>query len=473
MRLFDAKLDATKPAAFDVPMRSLRLVSKAFFASFCLATLMPTVALANGRFPIADHLVEDPKDPSHIVLRTTYGILETSDAGKSWSWICEFAVGYGGTQDPAIGVQSDGTILAGIFEGLAVSHDRGCSWGFVGAPLASEYVIDVAVHKDDPSRAVAITSTGTGGGFHVIVAETADNGQTWSQAGSAIMNDFIALTIDVAPSDPNRLYASGIVGKTFVPAIHRSDDRGVTWTRFYLDAAWAEDVPFITAIDPTNPDRVYLRLSGGMEDHLLVSDDGALTFTDKYATMDDLLGAALSPDGSRIAIGGPKDGVLVASTADLVFQQQSALYTRCLTWTNVGLYACANQFEDAFTVGLSTDEGKTFKGIYNLPDICPITCPSGATTPAACTSTWPVLAATLGTDVCACGNPSDCSSTSSSSSSGGVPEPLEGGGGCNCSVHPQAPGWGALGLAFLTSMGALLRHRPRRFAPLRRRNRRR
>src|SRR5690349_16193167 len=188
-------------------------------------------ARANGRFPVADQLIVDPNDAAHIVLRTTYGVLETSNAGSSWGWICEVAVGYGGTQDPAIGILADGTVLAGVFEGLSVSHDRGCSWAMAGAPLEKEFIIDVSVHKDDPSRGVAMTSTGTGMGFHVIVAETADNGVTWTQAGVALPTDLIALTLDVAPSDPNRIYATGLVGKALQPAIERTDDRGATWQR--------------------------------------------------------------------------------------------------------------------------------------------------------------------------------------------------------------------------------------------------
>ncbi len=427
-------------------------------ASFLLA---PTESHANGRFPIADQLVVDPQDPSHIVLRTTYGILETSDAGASWSWICEDAVGYGGTQDPAIGVLSDGTILAGIFEGLSVSRDRGCSWDFSPSPLKDEYVIDVSVHRDDPSRAVAITSTGTGAGFHVIVAETADNGATWTQAGTPILSDFIALTIDVTPSNPSRLYASGIVGKSFAPAIERSDDRGATWTRTYLDASFASGVPFLAAIDPQNPDRVYLRLSGDPIDKLLVSNDAGATFVEVFGGTDDLLGFALSPDGTRVAIGGPKDGVLVANTTDLAFEKVNSLYTRCLTWTQAGLYACGNEFVDTFTVGLSKDEGKTFAPIYHLPDICPLSCPAEAETPAACAQTWPGIVATLGIEPTACGG----IGAGGSSGSGGSNTPREleaAGGGCGCSLDGSSGTRGALAFAGLAALVALLRGRIRR-----------
>lgn len=440
-------------------MRARRLVSFIGAALAALCFLAPTSSQANGRFPLADQLVVDPNDPSHIVLRTTYGILDSSDAGGTWGWICEGAIGYGGTQDPAIGVLADGSILAGIFEGLSVTHDRGCSWAFAGAPLESEYVIDVSVHRDEPSRAVAITSTGMGTGFHVILAETNDNGVTWTQAGTSITSDMIALTVDVAPSNTDRVYVSGIVGKVYAPAIERTNDRGKTWTRTFFDAAYAKDVPYIAGVDPTNPDRVYVRLSGTDTDRLLVSDDGAQTFTEVFSTASDLLGFALSPDGSRVIVGSPVDGIHSASVVDLAFQKVSSVQSRCLTWTNAGLYTCANEFVDKFTVGLSTDEGKTFSGIYKLAEICPIACPSGAATTTECEAGWPPLAATLGVDQSACGI---VTSSSSSSSSSGTPPNYRASGGCTCGIA-TSPGQTAAGLlAACSVLVALGRKRRRR-----------
>src|SRR5262249_42729615 len=162
---------------------------------------------------------------------------------------------------PAIGITQDGTILAGIFEGLSMSHDRACSWAFYGDPLKGEYVIDNAVERENPSHAVAITSSGTMAGFHVILAETMDNGHTGTQAGTAIDTDFIALTVDTAPSRPERVYVSGLIGSSLTPAMETSDDRGTTWTRTFFPPEVAMGNPYVAAIDPSNPDRVYLRMS--------------------------------------------------------------------------------------------------------------------------------------------------------------------------------------------------------------------
>src|SRR5262245_56848508 len=97
-------------------------------AAAVVVALASGTASANGRFPAAGQVVVDPGDAKHIVLRTTYGILQTTDAGQTWHWICEQAVGYGGVEDPSMAITVDGTVLAGIFEGLSASHDRGCTW---------------------------------------------------------------------------------------------------------------------------------------------------------------------------------------------------------------------------------------------------------------------------------------------------------------------------------------------------------
>lgn len=432
---------------------SLGLTGAAFAASFFLTT---SLSWANGRFPLADQLVVDPKDPSHLVLRTTYGILSSFDTGGSWGWVCEAAVGYGGTQDPAIGVLADGTVLAGVFEGLAVTHDRGCSWAFADAPLKSEYVIDVSVHRDEPSRAVAITSTGMGAGFHVILAETNDNGVTWTQAGTAIDTDMISLTVDVAPSNTDRVYVSGVVGQAYAPALERTDDRGKTWTRTMFDATYASDTPYIAGVDPTNPDQFYVRLSGTDSDHLVVTSDGGQTFKEIFSTTSDLLGFALSPDGKQVVVGTTVDGILRASTTDHVFTKVSSVQSRCLTWTNAGIYSCANEFVDGYTLGFSTDQGKTFTGIYKLPQMCPLACPEGAPSTAACASTWPALAATLGVDQAKCG----LGPTSSSSSSGGsTSAPTT--SGCSCDLT-NSSGQTALGFFGLSSLLIALSRKRRR-----------
>ena len=367
-------------------------------------TIAAGSAHANGRFPYANQLIVDPGNADRLVVRTTYGILQSFDAGKTWVWLCEKSVGYGGTLDPALGVTKNGTTIAGVFDGLSVTRDRGCSWTLSGSPLDKEYVIDVAVETIDASHAVALTSTGLGaGGFHVIVAASSDDGKTWSQAGVDLPTDCNSETLDVAPSKTDRIYVSGIVGTPRAGFIERSDDRGKSWTRLGVDLAGTK-APFIAAIDPIDADLLYVRLDGDPEDHVLVSTDGGTSWKEIYKSTGDLLGFALSPDGSKLAIGGPKDGLLVASRTDYVFKKvQSAvgeagktLGPRCLTWTAGNLYVCASEYPDGFTIGVSNDEGKTFRALNHLSDLSELKCAPGTSTASACPSLWPSVQDTIG-----------------------------------------------------------------------------
>ena len=374
----------------------LRLLSLASLVGLAAMSLRPRAAHANGRFPFANQLVVDPGDDTHLVLRTTYGLLQSDDAGKHWNWLCEKSIGYTGILDPAIGVTKDGTILAGIFDGLSVTHDRGCNWPHAPGDLDKQYVIDVAIEPRTPTNAVAITASGLDdAGTRVIIAQTSDDGKTWTPAGVSIPADFTAETIDVAPSDPKRLYVSGYFGTPHVAAIERSDDRGATWTRLPIALAGI-DIPYIGAIDPDDENLVYVRLDGDLNDSLVVTRDGGTTWT-KVATFEaDVLGFAISPDGSRIAAGGTKDGLKIASKSDLSFKQTSRIQVRCLTWSARGLYACAAEFPDLFTVGLTTDEGATFAQLYHLSDLAQKVCPSSSNTGTLCPADWPGVQDLLG-----------------------------------------------------------------------------
>ncbi len=360
------------------------------------------VASANGRFPFANQLVVDPSDGKHIVLRTTYGVLQTFDAGANWNWLCETSVGYGGKFDPAIGVTKTGRILVGLFDGMASSTDRGCNFTKVGESIfTKQYMIDLVVEQKDPARVVAITSTGLGdAGFHVALGESLDGGQTWKQAGADLPKDFNSETVEVAPSRSERIYASGIVGTPRTGVIQKSDDRGATWERLPIELGKDGLAPYLAAVDPNNPDVVWARIDGDAAlmapDRLMVSRDGAKTWTEVGRTTADMLGFALSPDGSKVAFGGPLDGVWIASTTDPKPTRVSSIGARCLTWTPAGLYVCATEYPDGFTVGLSTDEGKSFTPMYKLANLSPLECAATTTTGSLCAKEWPAVQATIG-----------------------------------------------------------------------------
>jgi photosystem II stability/assembly factor-like uncharacterized protein len=417
-----------------------------------------SAASANGRYPAAGQLIVDPEDPDRLLLRATYGFVQSDDGGASWAWVCEQAIGFAGVEDPAVAYLSGHAVIGGLSTGLSRSTDGGCSWTLDSDVLDGEYVVDVSADKTDPSQAIAITVTPVKTGLHTIVAATTDAGATWQQSGVELGADLRALTLDAAPSLPDRLYVTGLIEPEYSPAVLRTDDAGGVWTRFVHDEI--AGVPYLSAVDPANPDRIYVRFQGADMDALYISDDGGETLEMVATRPGEMLGFALSPDGSRVAIGGPSFGLQIADTADMAFEDVSTVGVRCLTWTASTLFVCADEAADGFTLGTSADEGATIEPLYHLTDLAPLACDGTKPVDEICPPNWPGVADLLGITT---------PGTTSSTGAGGGGDGDETGGndGC-CSMAgstSRASGFGALlAIALLVTSGAA-RSRAGRRAP--------
>ena len=260
-------------------------------------------------------------------MRTTYGILPSHDDGATWQYLCEEALGVSPTSvvDPPLGLTTNNSLLAGAGFGLSVSPDTGCNWNCIGGGLANQVIVDLAVRPDSPSSAVAITGTfvpqpDSGQEItHSQIFETVDNGVTWAPIGTPIDPEVIVQTVDVAKSNPNRLYVSGNrgYGAAKTASLFVSKDKGTTWTEWSLPASQfdptTEDSIFIGGVDPVTADRLYMRSSAlqtGGQSRLTVvtlAADGTPTFTGAHVfdagvefvgvITGEMLGFALSEDG--------------------------------------------------------------------------------------------------------------------------------------------------------------------------------
>jgi photosystem II stability/assembly factor-like uncharacterized protein len=358
-------------------------------------------ASANGRFPAANQVVVAPSDAKTLLLRATFGFLLSRDGGGTWDWICEDAVGYAGQQDPAVGVTAGGSLLSGSFEGLSVSLDGGCNWSFAAGGLQN--VVDLAVRPDTPHQAVAVTNAFAGSGdagnvYRTQVWSTADDGAHWAALGAPIDPSLILVTIEVARSDPQRIYLSGHRGAKFSGSgvLLVSTNGGASYTEqaVALDAANESD-PFVAAVDPSNADVVYLRTGGGSTSRLLVTTDAGKTFAAKYSG-GAMLGFALSPDGSKVYLGGADDGLQVASSADCVFHQTSTVPVQCLRTNGSTLYVCSDEMTAGFTLGASADDGVTITPALHVANVRgPLACAPSSST-GACVAEWPALKQVIG-----------------------------------------------------------------------------
>jgi photosystem II stability/assembly factor-like uncharacterized protein len=443
-------------------------------ASLVLAALLvPLPAAANGRFPAASQLVVQKTDPTHLVLRTTFGILFSSDRGQNWDWICEKAVGYSGSEDPSLGVTSNGTVIAGTSVGLAVSPDRGCAWSMVGGDLSKQFVVDVVVRPDRPKTALLITNTYVGQdeagatSYDTRVFSSPDDGASWAQQGTPLDPALLAETIEVAASNPLRIYVSAVHtavadegGLTVQGLLLVSDDGGSSWTSRAVPLLSGEQRPLVAAVDPSNADRVYVRTSGTSASRLLVSDDAGKSFSAKFSGAGALKAFALAADGSKLYIGGNDDGVNVAATTDFVFKKTSSIKADCLAVDGTTLYACASDGIDHFTVGASIDDGASFAPVLHLSTVRgPLAC-DPASPGGQCAANWPNIQATLG------GGPSPASDGGGGADGGEPAAPAPGApmtakGGCSAADGEGASvGWATSLL--LALVGFRLRSRPSR-----------
>ena len=187
-------------------------------AAACAAVLCtPAGAQANGRFPASNQILFSPASSTTMLVRTTFGLIFSTDAGKTWRWLCEDTLGLPPTsnEDPYIAITANGSLVAGLSLGLLVSSNAGCDWAVIGGPLSGQLIKDLDIHQDDLHTVDLITSTFSpmgaldgGPGYNQQPYESTDDGAHWAAFGTPIDPTAIVTTIDVAPSDPPTMTAT-------------------------------------------------------------------------------------------------------------------------------------------------------------------------------------------------------------------------------------------------------------------------
>ena len=475
-------------------MPNTRRFVRGFFAFIGGAALLgaPQVASANGRLPGSNQLLlGQPNGDGAIVIRASFGLAVRKVSGGPFHWVCEQALGYEGELDP--GVQLiDGAIVVAGPAALMRSSSEGCNFtqllpgNFTDVssdrpPVASPDAGDGGDAGDEgaPSTsAIAVREDRSPEGCvaHLFASE---QGTSWTPLGTPIPT-LCPFTLDRAPSRHERIYVSGHrteAGGRLHGYIAASDDSGQTWTMHRIPD---EPFPFIAAVDPADPDLVYVRtndaeLTSG-KGRLLVSRNGGASFS-QIAELSGLplqhfgiTGFALSPDGSKVAFGSVNEGLFVMNR-DGGGQPESRaqLPVMCLTWTSSALFACGlttygTKFGAApFVIGKSSDEGRTFTPVLqSLTEIeGPEQCGASSSVNETCASLWPAMYARFGD----AGVSADAGLGGGDAGPGPVEQPKL---SCDCSSVALGGDGAAYGgaLAFLASASAgalaVVRRRSRR-----------
>ena len=382
-----------------------------------------------------------------MVLSTTFGLLESRDGGKTFDYRCEFALGITGEQDTMTAITANGTTVAATFTGMLTTTD-GCTY-VVPPDLANKILPDLALSRSTPHELMAFHEIGASEGkYDSQIVRSADDGQTWSNVGPALPADLLPITIDIAPSDPRRVYLSGQVGKAddFASVLMRSDDGGATFVRAVVPESAGFRSAYIAAVHPLDVDRLYVRVDDFPSTVIWSSNDGGQTFHKLFTGVGRLLGFAISPDGNEIAFGGPDDGIYVGPSDGTTFARRSDVGALCLTFTADALYACADAKASGFSLGRSHDKGTTFENILQFDKLCGVTgCDRSTKVGMYCQGDWEQLAPRLGTT---CGIPdsgvTDSGGDRDMNIDSAVPEdagaeagssPVVASGGCSCTAY--------------------------------------
>jgi hypothetical protein len=487
---------------------SIARVAGAALVGSLVVTAAP--ASANGRFPASNQIVFSPASPTTILGRTTFGFLPSVDNGATWQWICEDALALppSMTSDPELAITAGGALVAGLptpFElGVSVSNDLGCNWDCIGS-LEGSAIADIVLRASSPHSVLALVSSGQaadGGLVPSQVYESTDDGATWAPLGVPFDTTDITLqvlSIDVAASDAQRIYVSAIRsgGATRRASLFVSRDDAQTWTEEPLaqfDPS-SEGSIYIGAVDPMDPDRVYVRSAGILAQYisanascmsmyggsrLFVTTDagGSFDVVDLPVTCQ-ILGFALSPDGSRVYAGTYGDGLFAASSTDLKFTRTSPVHVECLATRGDELWTCSDA-ASGFIIGSSTNEGACFEA--KLPSLTGITgaaaCNPMDSGPVACMAAGNGSICTSAAFQSLCENPfampdgcfvgpgtdAGCVSVLSDDAGVAAPQsPAAAHGGCGCAMVGQGrlPWLAALGVIAAAASAAAVRRRRR------------
>src|SRR5262249_347167 len=143
------------------------------------ALLAPLVtsgaASANGRAPGTSTIHFRRGMEQDVVAGMSFGLLVSHDGGGTWTWMCEEAIGYGGTYDPDYELSLTGALFATTFMGMKVRRDE-CTF----EPTGSKFVSAVTQGPDGRLYYGAADSPGPGNPGDAKIYHSANDGMTWT-----------------------------------------------------------------------------------------------------------------------------------------------------------------------------------------------------------------------------------------------------------------------------------------------------
>jgi len=166
-------------------------------------------AHANGAFPNSQSILLPAGKPSEIYLVTNFGVVTSSDAGRSWLWSCESDANAFGFLYQVSGPPRN-RLCAVASQQIVFSDDGACGWQSAGGALGAQAATDYFLVPSDPERVVAI-GLPDGGTYHVL--ESRDAGATFDKVLYRAGTGESITGVEIAASSAQTLYIAISRGK--------------------------------------------------------------------------------------------------------------------------------------------------------------------------------------------------------------------------------------------------------------------
>ena len=346
----------------------MRRTAEALATIFALAAI-PAAARANGAFPDSQTVLTPADRPNQIVLVTNFGLVITEDGGQTWQWSCERddnAFGQLYQQGPA----PRRRLFTAASKGLAFSDDRTCSWQIAGGVLASQAVTDFFPDPSDANRVLAI---GIANATYAVFGSS-DGGTTFGPAVYQASGGDAITGVEISRSDPNVIYLAMNTSADTRPKLARSTDGGAHFVETELMADLGAGIIRIIAVDAEDPTLVWLRWMTVDAQAIAVTRDGGATASKPLPIAGYFTSFVELPNGTLLV------GAMVASgTASALYRSRdggrnfetvpSPPKIRALSQRDGLVYAATDNFGDGYALGVSSDEGTTWRGVMSYAQI--------------------------------------------------------------------------------------------------------
>ncbi len=354
---------------------------------------LPAAARADGAFPDSETILTPAERPHDILLVTNFGLITSNDDGATWSWACEqtanaYGLFYQWAPPPS------NRLFAIANDALVYSDDLACGWSTAGGMLASASVTDEFV---DPGDAQHVLALGLANSTFSLY-ESRDGGTTFGAPLYAGAPGETLTGVEIARSDPQTIYLA-VASSDAHPRLARSTDGGASFTVSDLSASLGTGTIRIIAVDPQDPQKVFLRLLATANEAVAITADGGVTATAPLTLDGNLTAFARLASGTLLAAGTIQSAMVAATfrstDGGASFQMLPAQPAIRALSERAGLvYAATNNFGDGYAIGTSADEGTTWQPLFAYADVQQIA-PCLATTCAATCETeaslsvWP------------------------------------------------------------------------------------